>query len=201
VSGALSCKRLLFRTDDSGFHLTTRWDCFTVNICAVEVDVANRASIEAAAEKVKAELGHIDILINNAGYLETFTPIADSDPDDWWSTWEINVKETYLVTRSILSLLLESNDKTIIQLSSVGAHITSPGGSAYQGTKSPLLRLNNFIMAEYGGLGILAYGIHPGVVMAKLGSNLSKEMHEAVLIDKPELVGDTVVWLTKEKRG
>jgi len=57
------------------------------------------------------------------------------------------------------------------------------------------------VMAEYGDLGILAYGIHPGGVMAELGSNLPKEMHEAILIDKPELAGDTVVWLTKEKRG
>ena len=73
--------------------------------------------------------------------------------------------------------------------------------TTYRGTKSALLRLNNFIMAEYGDQGILAYGIHPGGVMAELGSNLPKEMHEAILIDKPELAGDTVVWLTKEKRG
>jgi hypothetical protein len=56
-------------------------------------------------------------------------------------------------------------------------------------------------MAEYGDQEILVYGVHPGGVTAELGSNLPKEMHEAVLIGKPELVGDTVVWLTKEKRG
>ena len=64
-------------------------------------------------------------------------------------------------------------------------------------TKSAVLRLNNFLVAEYGDQGILAYGIHPGGVMTDLASNLPDT---SVLIDQPALCGDTVVWLTKERR-
>jgi NAD(P)-dependent dehydrogenase (short-subunit alcohol dehydrogenase family) len=166
-------------------------------IMACTVDVTSRQSVEETTIDVEKAFGHLDILINSAGYLEKFTPIAESDPEEWWKTWEINVKGTYLVTRSFLPILLKGGDKTIVQLSSIGAHITSPGGSAYQMTKSALLRFNNYLVAEYGDQGILAYGIHPGGVMTELASALPDT---SVLIDKPELVGDTVVWLTKERR-
>ena len=166
-------------------------------IMACTVDVTSRTSVEETAMAVEKVFGHIDILINNAGYLEEFKPIADSDPDEWWKTHEVNVKGTYLITRSFLPLLLKGTEKTIVQLSSIGAHITSPGGSAYQMTKSAVLRMNNFIAVEYGKQRILVYGIHPGGVLTELASKLPDT---SVLIDTPELSGDTVVWLTRERR-
>ena len=166
-------------------------------IMVYATDVTSRRSVEATAIDVEKALGHIDILINNAGYLEKFTPIADSDPDEWWKTHEINVKGAYLIVRSFIPLLLKSAEKTIIQLSSIGAHVTNPGGSAYEMTKSALLRMNNFIAAEYGEQGLLVYGIHPGGVMTELASILPDTIF---LTDQPELCGDTVVWLTKQRR-
>jgi NAD(P)-dependent dehydrogenase (short-subunit alcohol dehydrogenase family) len=169
----------------------------TPKIMACVVDVTSRTSVEETATAVEKAFGHVDVLVNNAGYMEEYKPIAESDPDEWWKTHEVNVKGTYLVTRSFLPLLLKGTDKTIVQLSSIGAHIAYPGGSAYSMTKSAVLQMNNFIAAEYGEQGILVYGIHPGGVMTELASKLPDK---SVLIDTPELSGDTVVWLTKERR-
>ena len=49
---------------------------------AVKLDVEDRASVEAAAKEIETGLGQLDILISNAGYLETAVPIIDSDPDE-----------------------------------------------------------------------------------------------------------------------
>ncbi len=108
-------------------------------------------------------MGKVDILINNAGYLEQLAHIDSSDPEGWWKTWEVNVKGVYLMTKFFLPLLLKSDLKTVVVVSSVGAHITMPGMSAYQTTKLAVLRLNDFLMAEYGEKGLLAFGVHPGV--------------------------------------
>jgi len=168
-------------------------------VLRLAVDTTDRAQVEKAAKEVESSLGSIDILINNAGYLEENRPLVESDPDEWWYVYEVNVKGVYLVTRSFLPLMLKSKDKTVIVTSSIGAVTTRAGFSAYQSTKTTVLRLNDFLMAEYGSQGLLAYGIHPGGVMTKLAQNMPKELH-GVLTDKPELAGDSLVWLTKERR-
>lgn len=75
--------------------------------------------------------GGLDVLVNNAGWLERFVPMGESDVDEWWYTWEVNIRGLYLVTRAFLPLVLKSKEKTIVNLSSIGAHMTRPGVSAY----------------------------------------------------------------------
>lgn len=119
-------------------------------VLTLPLDVTSRSGVEAAAKEVEKAFGSLDILINNAGYLEPFVKIADSDPDVWWSTHEINIKGVYLMTRSFISLLLKGEGKTIVSLSSIGGHIIMPGASAYQTGELALLRLMEFVCAEYG---------------------------------------------------
>ena len=132
-------------------------------VLILSVDVTDRAAVEKAAGEIKAAFGTVDVLINNAGAMEAFSLMGNSDPDDWWKTWEVNVKGVYLMTKFCLPMLLESELKTVVVVSSIGANITSPGMSAYQSTKSAVLRLNDYLMAEYGDKELIAYGIHPGV--------------------------------------
>ena len=73
------------------------------------------------------------------------------------------------------------------------------GASSYQVTKLALLRLGEFVSAEYKDQGILCYGIHPGGVVTELASRMPKDSH-GLLVDKPELAADTVAWLVNEKR-
>ena len=119
-------------------------------LLALEADLTSAASIDAAALTVRSAFGSLDILINNAGYLETWKPMIDSEPDDWWRTWEVNVKGTYLVNRAFMPLLLKSQEKTMITVTSAGAWFTTPGASAYQGSKTAQVRMNNHLTTEYG---------------------------------------------------
>jgi NAD(P)-dependent dehydrogenase (short-subunit alcohol dehydrogenase family) len=172
------------------------------NVHCYAMDVTDRETIErVASEAAKAMGGRIDIVVSNAGYLEEFIPIADSDPDEWWKTWTTNVRGPYLVTRSFLPILLSSpsGDKTIIHISSIGAHGKRPGASAYQTGKFAIARFVEFIMAEYGEKGVLAYCLHPGGVMTELASKMPKHTH-GILVDKVEMAGDTIVWLSAERR-
>lgn len=170
-------------------------------VLTIKCDAVSQSDVDAAADEIKRSFnGHLDILINNAAYLEKWVPVVDSDPDEWWKTFEVNVKGLYLTTRAFLPVLLQANgDKTVVQVSSIGAHITIRGASGYQTTKLAVLRFNNFLMEEYGEQGLLAYSIHPGSVLTALAQNVPEQYHE-LLSDKPELCGDTMVWLTRERR-
>jgi NAD(P)-dependent dehydrogenase (short-subunit alcohol dehydrogenase family) len=128
--------------------------------------------------------------------------IADSDPDEWWRTWQVNTFGAYLIVRATVPLLLKKNDglKTILNVSSIGAHMVNPGLSAYQPTKFALIRFSEFINAEYGEQGILSLAVHPGGVPTELSSGLPAAVAKQVLIDQPALAADTFVWLTAERR-
>ena len=56
------------------------------------VDMTDRAAVEEAAKEVEREFGRLDVLVNNAGYLEMWKSITDSDPEEWWRTWEVNLR-------------------------------------------------------------------------------------------------------------
>ena len=169
------------------------------NILRLAVDITNREQVDHAAREVESKFGFVDILVNNAGCLDSFQPLADTDPDEWWSTYEVNVKGLYFMNRSFLPLVLKSTEKTIVATASVGAVSTRPGISAYQCSKTAVVRLNDLLMAEYGCQGLLAYAIHPGGVWTDMARKMPKETHH-MFIDTPELVGDVLVWLTNERR-
>ena len=98
--------------------------------------------------------------------LENFVPLLESDPDVWWSSYTTNVFGVYLVTRAFAPLLLEStNDiRTVKGVSSLGAHYTAHGASAYETGKLALIRIIEFLSVEEKAKGITAYAIHPGYV-------------------------------------
>jgi len=169
-------------------------------ILQLKLDVSDEQSVANAASQTEQIFGHLDILVNNAGRMETWSLLADSDPISWWNTWEVNVKGTYLMTRAFLPLLFKGNEKTIVNMNSIGAHLTRPGCSAYQIGKLAVLRLTEFMYVEYAAQGVLAFAIHPGAVATELAYKLPADTH-ARLIDTPELAADTIVWLTQEKRG
>jgi NAD(P)-dependent dehydrogenase (short-subunit alcohol dehydrogenase family) len=169
-------------------------------VLQVQVDVTSPESVTQAVSAVeKAFDGKLDVLINNAGYLENWECVADTDPQDWWRVWEINLKGVYLMTRAFLPLLLKGRQKIIVNVSSIGAHVTRPGASGYQTSKFALLRFTEFVQAEYQEHGLVTYAIHPGGVPTELGLSMPEAMH-ALLVDKTELAGDTLAWLTQDRR-
>jgi len=165
----------------------------------IKVDISCHDDVKAAAALVQQKWGKLDILINNAGYSSDWVPLLEGNPDDWWRTFEVNLKGIYLTCREFIPLLLKSSEKTIVNVSSIGSLSLSPKDSAYQTSKIALNRFTELLLVEYGEQGLLSYVIHPGGVMTDLASQLPKEMHK-FLGDTPDLAGSTLVWLTKEKR-
>jgi NAD(P)-dependent dehydrogenase (short-subunit alcohol dehydrogenase family) len=120
-------------------------------VTTVLIDLDDRASFTAAAEKLEREWGRLDVVISNAAYLPKWQPMLDSDETDYWYAWEINVRGTYWLAKAFLPFLLRcGGDKTFVAISSLGAHIVTPGASSYQTTKFAVCRFVEFLMADYG---------------------------------------------------
>ena len=102
-------------------------------VLRLRLDTTDETSVNAAAKAIKETFGRLDILDNNAGYMETYNGIADADAQDWWTTCTVNIKGTFIVTKALLPLLLESEGglKIIANVTSISANMAFPGTSAY----------------------------------------------------------------------
>ncbi|KAF1991980.1 NAD(P)-binding protein [Aulographum hederae CBS 113979] len=169
------------------------------------VDVTDAAAVDAAAKKFKENWGkeELDILINNAGYLEPLSFLGDSDPETWWKSFEVNVKGTYLVTRAFLPFLLSKKDggvKTVVNTTSIGGLMLIPSMSAYTTSKLAVQRLTEYLDAEYATQGLVAMAVHPGGVESDMSNQLPEVVKSSAMVDSKELAADSLVWLTRERR-
>lgn len=172
------------------------------NVLVIKLDVTDSESVSQAAKEFAKNFGHLDILVNNAGIVESpFRPIAESDPEEWWTTMNVNLRGPYLVARAFMPLLLKGTMKTIVNVGSVAQNYIIPGASGYGISKLAVARLSEFLDVEYREQGILAYTIHPGAIMTNLGQRLPEDMVKQGLMTETEpLPADTVVYLTQQKR-
>jgi NAD(P)-dependent dehydrogenase (short-subunit alcohol dehydrogenase family) len=170
-------------------------------------DVTDERQVKAAIADCVKKFGQIDIADANAGYLSNWTKIAESDPESWWRSWEVNMKGTYYVIRHVIPHLIDSAKRHsaigrsgghLILISSVGAQSLTPGASDYQTSKHAINRLCEFVNVDHGEDGVKCFAIHPGGVPTALGKNMPDAMH-AYLVDSPDLAAGFIVWLCSGK--
>ncbi|GJE98180.1 SDR family oxidoreductase [Phanerochaete sordida] len=173
-----------------------------LEVLAVEADITKNDQVVAAAKRAEATFGRVDIVINNAGYLEQYNFIADSEPDEWWKTFEVNVRGTYQVSRAFLPLLIKcGGDKTIVNLTSPASIGFLPQFSAYSISKLAQLRFTEWVGVEYGDKGVIAYSVNPGMHLTDMGARMPPEIVNApIWHDKPALPAHTLLWLVNERR-
>jgi len=170
-------------------------------------DVVDAGQVKAAIEDCASKFGGIDVADANAGYLDKWGKIGESDISGWWRSWEVNLQGAYHVARFCLPHLIESARKHaargssgghLIFISSIGAQLLTPGASDYQASKHAINRLCEFVNLDHGADGIKCFAVHPGGVPTALAKNMPEEMH-SFLVDQPELAAGFIVWLCSGK--
>lgn len=161
-----------------------------IKVLTYSVDVTNETAVNELASEITQIEGRLDVLVNNAGASERWVLLEDSNPQDWWNTFEINVKGPYLFTRAFLPLLVKTAADhaatvDVVNMSSIGAHVVVPTASAYQITKLALCRLTEFIHAEYAAKGVNAVAMHPGGVPTKMSSSIELIQKSKITIAQP----------------
>jgi NAD(P)-dependent dehydrogenase (short-subunit alcohol dehydrogenase family) len=143
----------------------------------------DQESVDEAISSITAKFKKLDILVNCAGYMPPAAAISSSSDEEYWRTFEVNLRGTYRVTKAFLPLLLQNSAglKTVINISSIAAHNLRTEYSAYGISKYAMLRFTEFLMAENADAGLIAYCVHPGAIL----TNLAMAMPLNVLTSKP----------------
>ncbi|WP_448623580.1 SDR family oxidoreductase [Geodermatophilus sp. URMC 64] len=144
---------------------------------AVAADVTDRASVEAAVARVHAELGRVDLLVNNAGLMDAAeVPVWQADPNEWWAVVESHVRGGLLPARAVVPGMVERGSGRVVDLAS---GLSTRGGrlySAYSVGKTGLMRLTEVLAAGLEGTGVRVFDLAPGVVRTAMSTSMS--MHE-----------------------
>jgi 3-oxoacyl-[acyl-carrier protein] reductase len=151
---------------------------------AFAVDVADAAAVSAAAEKILAECGKVDILINNAGVTRDGLLMRMSDAD-WDAVLDTNLKGAFLVTKAFTRAFVKQRSGRIINISSVIGLIGNPGQCNYAASKAGLIGFTQSVARELASRGITVNAIAPGFIETDMTSELKPEVREAILKQIP----------------
>jgi NAD(P)-dependent dehydrogenase (short-subunit alcohol dehydrogenase family) len=144
------------------------------NALAIRCDVSRYADVAAAIEQARAAFGRIDVLVNNAGVMGPMRPMAETDPDEWGFTADVNLKGVFFGMRAALPVMLEQGGGTILTVSSGAAHRPVQGWSAYCASKAGAAMLTRSLHLEYAASGIRALGLSPGTVATDMQRDIKK---------------------------
>jgi NAD(P)-dependent dehydrogenase (short-subunit alcohol dehydrogenase family) len=167
----------------------------------VRLDVTDDASWQAAVSETVAELGGLDIVVNNAG-VEISGLAIDFDPAQLRTMLDVNVLGTALGIKHAFRAMrpggAAGSGGAVVNIASVAATIAFPGIAGYSATKSAVDRLTRVAAMESGklGYGVRVNCVYPGLVPTQMGNQLAQDVVELGLFPSVEEAVGTVIALT-----
>lgn len=127
-------------------------------------DVAAEADVDAWFAHALADLGGLDVLVNNAGIAGPTSAVGELSVEDWDRTMAVNVRGQFLCLRRALAPLRQSDRAAIINLSSVAGRLGYPMRAPYAASKWAVVGLTQSLAIELGDDDITVNAILPGIV-------------------------------------
>ena len=190
---------LLARTESQLQEVADEVRKLGVKAAIVAADVADRAAVNQAVEKVKQELGPVDILINNAG-IGTFGKFLEMEPAEWEKIIQVNLMGVYYTTRAVLPEMIERQAGDIINISSTAGQRGAAVTSAYSASKFAVMGLTESLMQEVRKHNIRVSALTPSTVATELAisNNLTDGNPEKVM--QPEDLAEFIISQLKLNR-
>lgn len=131
---------------------------------AIKADITKRAEIQAAVDKAVAELGKIDILVNNAA-IYPFSPFLECTDDLWHQTLEVGLYGTFLCSQIAAREMAKKGYGKIINIASTQGILGIPLTAPYTAVKGAVIALTREMATELSPLGINVNCIAPGLTL------------------------------------
>ncbi len=184
--------------DNAKVHLTAGIDTRVV-------DVADAASVDAAAQAAAAALGRIDALVCSAGITGPNTTTWDYPVDAWRQVMEVNVNGVFLCNRAIVPLMLKQDYGRIVNIASVAGKEGNPNASAYSTSKAAVIGLTKSLGKELARTGVRVNCVTPAAVKTAIFDQMSQQHIDFMLSKIPmgrfgqvEEIAALVAWLCTE---
>lgn len=188
---------------DTGAMLDVR------RVLPLTCDVADPAAVARAAERVAAELGAVDVLVNNAGVLRPGA-LATLPPAEWNALIGVNLTGYFLCAQAFGRMMLERRRGAIVHVASIaGSHAQGFSG-AYSVSKAGVVMLSRQLALEWGESGIRSNVVSPGLVRTPMSEAFYRvpavaeqraRMVPLKRVAAPEDIAEVVLFLASPRSG
>jgi 3-oxoacyl-[acyl-carrier protein] reductase len=172
---------------------------------AFKVNVADADSAKAMVEYTIAELGHLEILVNNAGITRD-TLIIRMDEADWDIVLNVNLKGAFNCSKAAIRYMMKRRYGRIINISSVSGQAGQVGQTNYSASKAGLIGFSKALAREVASRQITVNAVAPGFIPTTLTNDLSPDLKDAILkatpvgrMGRPEEIASAVVFLASDE--
>jgi NAD(P)-dependent dehydrogenase (short-subunit alcohol dehydrogenase family) len=189
------------RMEETTRELSERFD---TPVLGIHLDIVDRDGVDAAVERVRRELGPIDILINNPAD-NPMVQLTDLSTEVWDRTIALNLSAPWYLTRAVVPGMRELGRGAIVNVSSPAAwRAGGTGGYGTYGlTKAAVHHMTATLAATLGPFGIRVNAIAPGVIRSKWTTSEGHRDHYAAMIEgsplgrmiEPEEIADLIGFL------
>jgi NAD(P)-dependent dehydrogenase (short-subunit alcohol dehydrogenase family) len=157
------------------------------------IDLTDPVATAAAVDRVREELGGIDVLVNIAGGF-TWETLNDGSPETWRRMYAMNVLSAVTMTKAALPTLSEAKSGRIVNIGAGAAIKADMGMGAYAASKAGIHRFTEALAAELGGKDVTVNAILPSIIDTPTNR---KDMPDADFSSwvKPEAIADVVLFL------
>jgi len=170
-------------------------------------NVSDWESTSAAFEKVKAEHGSVDVLVNNAGITRDRMFLKMS-PEDWRSVIDTNLNSMFNVTKQVVGGMVEKGWGRIINISSVNGEKGQAGQTNYSAAKAGMHGFTMALAQELAGKGVTVNTVSPGYIGTEMVKAIREEVLDKIVatipvkrLGEPSEIASIVSWLAGEESG
>ncbi|WP_329121726.1 SDR family oxidoreductase [Streptomyces sp. NBC_01465] len=202
---------LLARRADRLDELAAKIEANGGRAIAVTADVTDADSVDAAVARVHDAFGPADLLVNSAGVMLP-NPVDNGRVDEWQRMIDTNVTGALRMIRAFVPDLLaaaaEGRTADLVNISSIGAHVTFPNYAVYGATKAALTYLSESLRGELGPRDVRVTNIEPGLTDTELAGHIDNAdlsgqldgMFDAIGTLSSEEIADLIAYITSRPR-
>jgi NAD(P)-dependent dehydrogenase (short-subunit alcohol dehydrogenase family) len=178
--------------------------------CFYELDVSDEAAVVSTAERVAADFGRVDVLVNNAG-ISRLGPSMSFPVEDFRASLDVMVTGVFLCSREFGKALRAGGGGAIVNISSINGVVAFPMRLAYSAAKAAVISMTRLLATEWAGYAIRVNAVAPG----NTRTEMVQEAIDQGLIDvdtymdhtplrrlaEPEEIAEAVLYLASPRSG
>jgi NAD(P)-dependent dehydrogenase (short-subunit alcohol dehydrogenase family) len=175
-------------------------------VLAIAGDVSRSADVDAAVERVREELGPIDVLVCSAGVPGASLPTVEVTDEEWRRVLGINADGVFFCNRAVIPGMVERGYGRIVNVASIAGKEGNPMAGAYSASKAAVIAMTKAIGKDVARTGVIVNCVAPAVIETPILEGITDE-HIGYMVDRipmgrmgePEEVAALICWLASEE--